>query len=461
MGTVDIAIIIIWLIFILAVGMLAGLRAGIEGFWINRRLTSTPYLVFTIVATQVGGGATVGIVASSYADGIGFGLVALVSTCSGFLALAFFAPKIKRFGDRMRAITLSEALGVRYGRPAQFASSVVILFSYFSLLAGQFLAVGILFHIWTGLSLNIALGIAAAGVIAYSAFAGLRGDIITDVIHFWIMLIVFFFLLLPFLIVKEPIAHILSSVPTEKWSPVAFAGYSYVVIGILLGALVPVVGMEMWMRIYAAGNVRTARNAYIWSAGLVIPFYAFAMFAGLLATQLFPGESNPDVILAKLLFDYLPRGLLGIGIAGLLAVFISTANTLIVVLGATVYRDILKKGTKHSSDSLSASRLITLSIGVVGLLLSILIPDLVQLMLNAFFVIAVLFPSLIGIAYWKRATLAGATSSIIGGGLVTLGFLPVIPRQAFLPGLVVTVLSFVVVSLCTSHAECEHLDLDM
>lgn len=459
MSVLDISIIIIWLVLILAVGMWAGLRIGIEGFWTNRRLTSTPYLVFTIVATQVGGGATIGIVSSSCSDGIGFGLVALVSTFTGFLALAFLAPKIKKFGDNVKAITLPEALGVRYGYSAQLAGSFIILFSYFSLLAGQFLATGLLFHVWTGLSLNAALGVAALGVIAYSAFAGLRGDIITDAVHFWVMSFIFFGLISPLIILNENVYEILSTLPASKWSPLTFGGYPYVIVGLLLGALIPVVSMEMWMRIYAAVNTKTARRTYIWSAILIVPFYLFSILVGLLAVKLYPEISNPDTILINFIFDYLPRGLLGIGVAGLLAVFISTANTLIVVLGATVYRDIFRKGSAKSSDSLAVSRITTLIIGIIGLLLAILIPNLVQLMLNAFFVIAALFPALIGIVYWRRATLAGATSSIIAGGVVTVISLPIIPRQAFLPGLVVTTLTFIIVSMCTKHSASESEDI--
>ena len=183
MHGIDFAIIIIWLLIVLGIGMKAGINVETEGFWINRRRTKTFSLVATIVATQIGGGTIIGIASSSYSSGTGFGIVALASTFTGFLAIAWFAPWAKRFGDRISAYTLPEVFGERYGRATHIASSIIIIFAYLSLLAGQLLAISTLLWAWIGFSPIVSMILAAGGVIAYSAFAGLRGDVITDIIH--------------------------------------------------------------------------------------------------------------------------------------------------------------------------------------------------------------------------------------------------------------------------------------
>ena len=108
MSLVDVLIVIAWSLFTLFIGMYAGMRENFEGYWLNKRQTRTALLVFTIVATQVGGGAIVGIASSTYKSGTGFGLVAIISTVTGLLAIAWLAPAIKRFGDRTKAFTLPE-----------------------------------------------------------------------------------------------------------------------------------------------------------------------------------------------------------------------------------------------------------------------------------------------------------------------------------------------------------------
>jgi SSS family solute:Na+ symporter len=211
--------------------------------------------------------------------------------------------------------------------------------------------------------------------------------------------------------------------------------------------------MELWMRIFAAENEKKAIKSYIWSAILVVPFYLFPLFLGLLAIKTMPNINNPDSIFVRSMFKYLPHGILGLGMASLFAVVISTANTMIVVLGATLYRDVLGRPVSGGIRELRYSRLITLLIGIIGVAFSMTIPNIVQLVLNAFFIIAILFPSLLCVAIWKRATSLGATLSIILGGLTTIILIPKMPTQAFLPGLAVSIIALIIGSLLTKRQE--------
>lgn len=453
MTQIDILIVIFWSLATLCIGIRAGIKSDFDGFWTNKRRTKTSLLVFTIVATQIGGGTILGIASSTYAAGTGFGLVAIISTLTGFLAIAWLAPRIKRFGNKTNAFTMSEIIGVRYGRIAQIAAGIVILLAYFSMLGGQLLATGILVQVWSGFSFELAVVLAGAGVIAYSAFAGLKGDIATDILHFWVMAIVLFVLLLPIILIKEPVGEILQGLTSKEWSPIRFGGYTYLIAGIIFGVIIPIVSMELWMRIFAAEDEHKARKAYIYSALLILPFYALPLLIGLISTRTTPNITNPDSLLVDTLFRYLPHGLLGLGVASLFAVLISTANTMIVVLGATFYRDVLGKTVTGGVKELRYSRLITLFIGIIGVCFSMAIPNIVQLVLNAFFIIAILFPSLLCVAIWKRATNLGAILSIILGALCTIVLIPKMPTQAFLPGLVISILALIIGSLLTKRQE--------
>ncbi len=453
MNVFDIAIVIIWSLITLGIGITAGIRANFSGFWLNEKKTRTAALVFTIVATQIGGGTIFGIASSTYAAGTGFGLVAIISTLTGFLAIAWLAPRIKQFGNKTNAFTLSEIIGARYGRIAQISAGIIILLAYFSMLGGQLLATGIIVQIWSGFSFKVALILAGTGVIAYSAFAGLKGDIATDILHFWVMGIVLFVFLLPIIFIKEPVIEILKSLTSKDWSPVTFGGYTYLAAGLIFGIIIPIVSMELWMRIFAAEDGEKSRKSYIYSALLVIPFYLLPLFIGLVSIRTMPNVGNPDSILVDILFKYLPHGLLGLGVASLFAILISTANTMIVVLGATFYRDVLGRPVSGGIKELRHSRLITLMIGIIGVCFSMMIPDIVQLVLNAFFIIAILFPSLLCVAIWKRATSVGAIFSIILGALVTIVLIPKMPTQAFLPGLAVSILALIIGSFLTKRQE--------
>src|SRR6185503_3316867 len=140
MTTTDVIIVIVWLAITSIAGLLPGLFADFQGFWLNNKRTKTALLVFTIVATQVGGGTIIGIASSTYKNGLGFGIVALASTFAGFVLIGLLAPRIKTLANKINAFTLSEIFGFYYGKTAQRVCGIIILLAYFSLLAGQIVA---------------------------------------------------------------------------------------------------------------------------------------------------------------------------------------------------------------------------------------------------------------------------------------------------------------------------------
>lgn len=449
----DSALVIIWLLVIFYVGIASGSSiTKAKGFWINPGGASTLMLVVTIVATQVGAGTIIGIASSTFKNGTGFGIVAVVSTVLGFLAISRIAPQLKHFGAKYGAVTLSEVFGKRYGIRTQRVAGVIIIFAYLSFLAGQLVASWRLLSMWTGLGSDLSLLFAVGGLIIYTAFTGLKGDIETDQFHFWMMTIGLCISLSVFIGIRIHDLSFLDRIPNEIWSPVTFNGYPYLVFGILLGLLIPIVQMELWMRVYSSTDENQAKRSFYWSSIIVVPFYLFALVLGLIAYSLYPRNADADSIVFRMMGDYLPTGLLGIGVAAVLAVILSTANTMTLVIGATLYRDILGRSVGEEKRELAFSRICTAGAGIVGAALAFSIPSIVQQILNAFFLIAILVPPLIGAGFWKRSTEGAATSSLALGFITTIAYLFINPLEAYIPGIVVSVISFVTLTLLTKHS---------
>jgi solute:Na+ symporter, SSS family len=456
-SALDLTVVFAWIGITLGAGILAGLRSNIDAYWINRRATGVLRLLFTVVSTQVGAGAILGVASATFSSGTGFGLVALVSTVTGFAALAYIAPALKRFGDHYRAITLPEIFRVRYGRPVQVAASLVILFTYISILAVQFLGASYLVTLGTGWAVKFTILFAAASGIVYSAFAGIKGDIVTDTLHFWAKAVVFLLLLFPILMLRHPPAEWTGAVPAAIWSPLTFGGWPFLVVGLLLGFIIPLLSPELWIKIYAGRTAPEARRVMLLAGLLALPFYAFAIFTGVLGYALYSGQIKSDVLVIKLITDTLPPGLLGLGLAAIYSDVISTANTITVVISGTIFRDLLRMDPTVLSN-LRVSRAITALVGIAGALMAIASADLVQLMLNAYYMIIVVGPALVGVALWRRATAKGALAAIVLGALTTFAFLFISPKEAFLPGLFACALAFIGVSLATDHSPGEVTD---
>ncbi len=150
----------------------------------------------------------------------------------------------------------------------------------------------------------------------------------------------------------------------------------------------------------------------------------------------------------------MPHGVLGLGIASIFSVTIGAANTLIIVLSATFYRDILRRYNDDQKSALQYSRIITLIITVIGIALSLLLPNIVQLLINAFFGISIIFPPLFSgfISKKKLNKYSGILSLSIGFILVVI-FIPILHNQAFVPGMVGSILGLILGNLINKIAK--------
>jgi SSS family solute:Na+ symporter len=448
MTSLDLAIVVVWLTLTLGAGLWAGIHSSSAMFWVNKRSTAVPLLVMTVVTTQVGAGAIIGIAAATKASGTGFGVVSLASTVFGFLAMAFFAPTVKRFGDKFRAVTLPDFFGRRYGRKVQVAAAIVVLFTYLSLLAAQFTASSALIALFTGLDVRVAVAFATVGVIGYSSFAGMRGDIVADALYFCAKVVVLLIIGIPALIRHHGSVVFGAGLPASTLSPLTFGGWPFLVLGLLFGAIIPLLAPEIWMRVFSSRSTAEARKVFLYSAIWVIPFYLFAMMLGFAtyANHSVSGSNEAQVL--KTLFDSLPHWILGVGVASVLTVIVSTANTLVIVVSGTILRDFLNYDL-NAPKSLAPSRWFSLLGGFAGAALALWSGSLVQLLLNTFYGLLVLAAPLVGGVVWRKASASGAFWSIASGFIVTLVCLSVMPTQAFLPGLVVSILVFIIVSKLT------------
>src|SRR5262249_47404852 len=271
------------------------------------------------------------------------------------------------------------------------------LFTYICILAVQFLGASYLVTLGTGWSVKFTVVLAALSGIVYSAFAGIKGDIVTDTLHFCAKAVVFLLLLVPMLLLRHPPAEWTGGVPAAIWSPLTFGGYPFLVVGLLLGFIIPLLSPELWVKIYAGRTAPEARRVMLIAGLLVIPFYSFAIFAGVLGYALYSGQIPSDVVVIRLISDTLPAGLLGLGLAAVYSDVISTANTITVVIAGTIFRALLRLDPTAVSN-LRASRMITALVGIAGALMAIASADLVQLMLNAYYMIIVVGPALLGVA---------------------------------------------------------------
>ena len=192
MSNLDYMIVAVYLISLFGWAIYIGLQETADDFLVLSRKAPLLLVLFSITSTWVGIGTTVATAASGYDKGISLGLTAGAGGTVGIIVAAWFAPMLKWFGDKYSAHTLGDFFNKRYSRYSHITSSALILLVYLMLTAAQFVGLATLLEIWTEISFELLVGFAAVSTVIYTAFAGIKSDFYTDVVHLFVMFIVLF-----------------------------------------------------------------------------------------------------------------------------------------------------------------------------------------------------------------------------------------------------------------------------
>ncbi len=280
-----------WIIIYLAVIILLTLKhvksTDLENYLVNNRNTKTLPLVFTTLATFVGGGTSFGLMAMGYESGfagVGIGIAYVIS----FFILSFFAYRIHNFGRENKIYSFPQFLNKKYTEGEKsffsklFSSTVsgVNIFIFFFLLAAQFVGMASLLKYAFDIGYQTAAIILCITVIAYTAFAGLSGVILTDVIQFIMILIMIIMIFIPGIITDTNSLRALSELPENMLNGTFYGIIFLIGLPVFLAPSV-MVRMDIWQRILAAKSGETAKKVSIISGLGMLPFYFIFPLVGI------------------------------------------------------------------------------------------------------------------------------------------------------------------------------------
>lgn len=446
-ATLDISIIVVYLLIVLGVGYFLGRKEGADGFFVNNRSTKLWLLVFTALSTSVGAGTVIGVAGAAYDTGISFGLTFMLLSAIGWGVAGHLAPRIKKWADASGAYTLGDYFAYRYSPTTRRLVSIILVIVSFLWAAIQFIAFASLIGVVTNVNYTIALLVTAFLTILYTSFSGIKGDFYTDAIQFFVMLPVFVLLLIKGFALIEP--GTFSQVPAELLNPYNYDGPIFFYAGIILGFPLIITAMEMWQRIFAAYDMKTAQRAFYLSGVLKVIVIGVAMILGFLAFHLLPTGVDNDSALFSLMTTLLPTGLLGLGLASILAILMSTVDSIIMVGSATITKDfyLLKNPEATDKQKLKVGRLAVLAVGLGGLGIAFFVPDIVKLSVVSAQIMVIFAPALIGGLVWAKPNAKAGFWSILLGFVITLLIVPFNQGIAFVPAVLFGLIAFIILSV--------------
>lgn len=383
--------------------LLAGRRLGI------------PLATFSIFATWFGAESCIGSAGAAYDEGLGgvssdpFGYALCI-----FIVGVLFATKFWN----MKLTTIADFVRLRYSRKAERLCAVLMIPSSFFWTAAQIRAFGAILSSTTEITLAVAIGVATAVVIVYTAFGGMLADVITDFIQGCIIIVGLVLLFIPVISEPNSLDHISKSISfhTQHNSSSFLTTAEH--------WLIPICGsvfaQELISRVLSSRSGNVARTSSLIASGMYILVGLIPLSIGLIGARLLPGLDNSEQILPAMAHQYLSPGMYILFSGAIISSILSTVDsTLLAISGLTSHNILLPlKPTITETQKVKIERSVVVIGGLSASLLAFYADGVYQLVKDASsFGSAGIFIIIFFGMYTKAGNERSAIAALLGGAL--------------------------------------------
>ncbi len=443
-----------------------------DDFAVAGRTLSPWIVVLTMLAVWIGTGSIVGNAGKTAEIGVAVVLLPLGSFF-GMIILSLIATKARN----IEVTSVPQLIGQRFGQRARVLAVIALVLAYIVIVSYQFMAGGFVLEVITdgGLSSGWATVIAAAFIIVFTVMAGLMSLAYIDIITGSII-IVALVIACPVLLTKAGGLAGMTQLFNAMGKPgnMRIGGVFSVfdVINFMLPVFALVMGdANMYSRIFASKNAKGAKSAVTVLIFLSLTIELLIIICAWIASSMTPEAESGKYILIYAAKHFMPLLLGMLFLICVVGIIFSTANSFLLVPATTFIKDIYlnfinKEIDENDKKVVFMSRAIVVIFGVLALGVAFVFKQSTTVFERALYAYtiygAAITPVVVAALFWKRATKAGAITSILCGTIITLmwgEFLrdvlanAIHPKvgelDAVLPAIFISCLSLLVVSLST------------
>jgi SSS family solute:Na+ symporter len=432
---IDWIIILFYFAFIIWRGIgYAKKHENAEDYFLASRSLTWPLIGLSLYASNISSSSLIGMAASGYETGFSVFSYEWMAAVVLIIFAIFFLP----FYLRSKIYTLPEFLEKRFdSRSRTYFSALTVITNIgvdtaATLYAGA-LVVQLIFpsvELWqTILILAILSGL-------YTIAGGLKAVVYTDAIQAVL------------LISGSVLLTILAFVKIGNWEAVkavtpaqhfhiiqphddAFLPWPGLISGVfLLGFYFWATNQFIVQRALGAKNLRHGQWGALFAGFLKVSTPLFIMIVpGLMARVLYPNIEKANLVFPMLMFDLLPKGLLGLVLAGLIAAMMSSIDSALNSASTLVTMDFVKKLRPQTTSVqlMWIGRAVTFIFMLAAAAWAPQIdkfPTLWQYLQSA---LSYIVPPIVALffmgVFWKRANANGAVAGIIAGIVSAVFFL--------------------------------------
>ena len=355
LSTIDLWIVIAYFLLVLAIGLAVARRNKTgEELFLGGRTFTWGLIGLSIFASNISSSTIIGLSGVAYSSGVVQSVYEWMSGIPLIVAAAIFIPLYLR----AKITTIPEFLELRFdSRSRNFFSALTIFMSVIIEMAGGLYAGALILKsffpelvVW-----QTTLFLAAfAGI--YTAVGGLRAVVYTDAMQAIILLIGCTYLTYAlFAEMDFSWSRVLASVPDGHLSMVRpLDDPTLPWAGLLIG--VPF--MSFWyfttnqfivQRVLGSKDIRHARWGLMLAGFLKLTPLFVMVIPGVLAISVIPGLDNPDMVFPTAIQQFLPVGMIGLVLAGLVSAIMSSVDSILNSSSTLIVVDFIQPRKPHLS----------------------------------------------------------------------------------------------------------------
>ena len=434
---IDLSIFIVYLLFMLGVGFYyMSKNKSEEDYYVGGRNMSAGHIGLSVVATDVGGGFSIGLGGLGFMMGLSGSWMLFTGLVGAWLSTVLLIPKIYPIAKKHQFLTFPQSLAFHYNTKVALVAGIISLIGYIGFTSSQILAGAKLASAtFPAFSINDAVMIMGVIAVAYTVIGGIKAVIYTDTIQWIILMLGLICIGIPMGYIKIGGWQAINATLADNF--LSLTNISFIQLFNWFITIVPIwfVGMTLYQRIYACKDEKTAIKAwriaglFEWPImafmGIILGLFARVAFEqGMFTAAGYTPEINIDAELGLplLLRSILPIGLLGLMMSAYFSAIMSTADSCLMAASGNFTTDIweyFKKGKKI--NSVRNSQLVTLVIGVIAVILATHMQNVLELMLYSYaFMVSGLMVPVLGMLVLKKPSSLAAIVAMIMGGSTTL-----------------------------------------
>lgn len=361
------------------------------GLWTSRLIRTSsdffvagrslgPGLIFSsMLAANIGSGATVGAASLAYRDGLSAWWWSGSAGIASFVLALWVGPRLWALAREHGFYTTGDFLEFRYNSAVRGVIAALVAFGSLWILAAQLMAGAAIINVLTGAPRWVGSLLGGAIMTIYFAAGGLLGTAWVNTLQLVVMMAGFLMALpvvlgagLPGGNLPDTFSNIMhSSGPGSGWTLLALTGPAFVISPGLI------------QKSYGAASAGALRRGVALNGVALMLFAFMPVLFGMTARAHLPGIEDPNLVLPTVLTQLLPVWLGALALAAVFSTEVDTSDAILFMISTSVSKDLFKRYVRPDATDrqlLVVARLAAVVGGALGVLLSIYLSSIVQAM---------------------------------------------------------------------------------